>query len=184
MSTNYNSTTKDNQSEMLTEVTQDDEVIGPVDRKECHNETRKPWHRGVHVYLFSKEGKLYLTQRSLHKDTAAGLWTVSASGHVKYGKDYKETILKEIREELGITAEVEYLDKIIIDYGSEREVLVVYVGITDKKPHINKTEVMKIEEFDYFEITNKFLKGEFDLSGGSRNTFKAILENGKLENII
>lgn len=39
---NYNPQTSDNQNELLYEVDEFDNVIGPVSRNECHNESRKP----------------------------------------------------------------------------------------------------------------------------------------------
>lgn len=94
----YNPHATDDQEEFLYHVTPDDEVIGLVTRRECHNETTKPWHRAMHVYLFDKDGNLYLSQRSLTKDMGAGKWIISASGHITYGQEYEEVALREVEE--------------------------------------------------------------------------------------
>lgn len=177
---NFNPKSTSNVSEMLTEVDENDNVIGPVVRLECHNETRKPWHRGAHLYLFDVKGDLYLSQRSLKTDTAPGQWTVSAGGHVKFGKTYEETMLGEAKEELGLEVKVEMIDKLVIDYGSEREIIGIFVGITDKTPYTENDKVAQIKLFKFEEVVNDFMSGKFDLSGGSRDSFRFIIENGTL----
>ncbi len=42
----------------------------------------------------------------------ASCYTSSASGHVSAGENYEETAPRELEEELGISAELEYLTKI------------------------------------------------------------------------
>ncbi|PIZ59321.1 hypothetical protein COY20_02005 [Candidatus Shapirobacteria bacterium CG_4_10_14_0_2_um_filter_40_12] len=178
--TNYNPQNTDRKNEFLCEVDKNDNLIGPVTREECHNETRKPWHRSTHAYLFDENGNLYLSQRSFSKDTAAGQWTVSAGGHVKFGTTPEATINKELEEELGVKVNLELIDKLIIDYGSEREVLYIFAGITGDKPRFNPNEVNQIKLFDFNTIINDFNSGKFDLSGGSRDTFKHIIKTGTL----
>lgn len=180
MITNYNANTSDRQKETLWEVDQDDTVVGPVTRAECHNETRKPWHRTTHVYLFNKEGKLYLSQRSFAKDTAPGCWTVSAGGHVQYNFNPLDTAEKEVGEELGILAKLEQIDKLIVDYGTEREVIYIFAGVTDKKPKFNPNEVNQVKLFDFQTLIDDFANGKFDLSGGSRDSFKHVINSGSL----
>lgn len=181
MTTNYNSQTTDRGKELLCEVDQDDNLIGPVTREECHNETRKPWHRSIHLYLFDNKGKLYLSQRSFSKDTAAGKWTVSAGGHIKFGDTPENTVMKEVTEELGIQTKPEQIDKLIIDYGSEREVIYIFAGVTSDKLKFNPNEVNQIKIFDYEALVNDFQAGKFDLSGGSRDTFKQAIRTGSLK---
>lgn len=123
---NYNKNTTDNQQELLVEVDENDNVIGAVTREECHNQTRKPWHRTTHIYLFNKKGDLYLSQRSLTKDTAAGLWTVSSGGHIEYGSTPEKTAKKELLEELEILVDLELIDKCSVDYATEKEIISIF----------------------------------------------------------
>ena len=180
VSGNFNANSTSNLSEMLTEVDENDNVLGPILRLECHNETRKPWHRGAHLYLFDTTGGLYLSQRSLTTDTAPGQWTVSAGGHVKFGSTYERTMQEETQEELDLNIPVELIDKLVIDYGSEREIIGIFVGITDKKPKVNNDKVEQIKLFNLKNLIKEFTDGTFDLSGGSRDSFRYIIENGKI----
>lgn len=175
ISENYNPKTHDNQNELLFRVTEDDKEIGSVFREECHNETTKPYHRTTHVYLFDKQGNLFLSQRSRKKDTAAGHWTVSAAGHVKYGDSYEQTAEKEVAEELGIKVPLEMIDKLAIDYGSEREIIGIFAGNTAQIPTPNIDEVEQVKTFIFDDIVKEFQSGTFDLSGGSRDSFKHVI---------
>jgi len=181
VSNNYNPNTNDNPEELLIEVTEDDEVIGQVTRKECHNETRRPWHRSIHIFLFNLKGDLYLSQRGKKKDTAPGEWTVSAAGHVNLGESYEEAAKIELEEELGLNIGLKLIDKFAIDYGSEREVVAIFAGVTEKEPTIKEEEVEQIKVFNFESIVKKFKNKQFDLSGGSRDSFLHVIKSGSLK---
>lgn len=181
---NYNEQSTDNKNELFWEVDSNNNPIGSVTRYECHNETRKPWHRSVHIYLFNTKGNIYFTKRGLRKDTAAGLWTVSAAGHVKYGDSSKTTAERELMEELNIKTRLSQIDILKIDYGTEREIIEIFTGVADSTPRINPDEVEQLKLYRFKDICAKFLSGEFDLSGGSRDTFKHVLQTETLKNYI
>lgn len=82
-------------------VNERDEVTGQAPRREVH--ARGLWHRAVHVLVFNARGEVFLQKRSLKKDTAAGKWDSSSSGHLDTGEDYDAAAVRELREELGLT---------------------------------------------------------------------------------
>ena len=178
---NYNSKTTDDQQEFLIEVTQDDKTIGKIRREECHNESKKPWHRTTHTYLFTPDGNIILGRRSNTKDTGAGGWSSSVAGHVNWGESYDEAAKIELGEELGLKIRLTRIDKIAVDFGSEREFIAIYVGVTEKINSILASELMDVKTFDYKDIVKRFKKGTFDLSGGSRDSFKYLIETGILD---
>ena len=91
-------------SEEIFDVVNDhDEVIGQAPRREVH--ARGLWHRAVHVLVYNARGQIFLQKRSLKKDTAAGLWDSSSSGHVDSGEDYDPCAVREVREEIGLHLE-------------------------------------------------------------------------------
>jgi len=177
---NYNSNTTDPQDELLCHVTEDDKLIGPIKRRICHNETSRPWHRTVHLYLFDKKGRLYLTKRSQNKDVVPGKWTVSAGGHVNSGQTYIEAVREETNEELNLRIDFEILGKINIEYETEREIITIFAAITSKEPTIDKEETSKIKTFDLQKIIKKFKTEKFDLSINSRDSFRHIIKTGSL----
>lgn len=87
--------------EIFDVVNERDEVVGQAPRSEVHR--RKLWHRAVHVLVFNARGDIFLQKRSMLKDTAAGLWDSSSSGHVDSGEDYDACAVRELREEIGLS---------------------------------------------------------------------------------
>lgn len=87
--------------EMLTQVTEADEVLGPVPRSRVHGNPALI-HRSVHVLVFGQDGRLLLQKRSMRKDTQPGKWDTSVGGHVGFGQSYEEAARREAAEELGI----------------------------------------------------------------------------------
>lgn len=84
-------------------VDEQDRVIGREVRPEVHR--RKLRHRAVHVLVFNRAGQVFLQKRSMKKDSAPGAWDSSASGHLDCGESYEVCAPRELREELGVTAE-------------------------------------------------------------------------------
>lgn len=69
-------------------------------------------HGTVHVWVVRKKETGYdvlLQKRSATKDSFPGCYDISSAGHVEAGFDYKESALRELKEELGITAKEEEL---------------------------------------------------------------------------
>lgn len=87
--------------EMLTRVTEEDDVLGPVPRSQVHGNPALI-HRSVHILVLSPEGRLLLQKRSLRKDTQPGKWDTSVGGHVGFGQSYEEAARREAEEELGM----------------------------------------------------------------------------------
>lgn len=87
-----------------------DRVVGEASRAEVHAKGLN--HRAVHVFVFNAEGELFLQKRSRHKDRHPGVWDSSASGHVEVGQTYEHAAAREIGEELGVSAPVEFVAKL------------------------------------------------------------------------
>ncbi|MFT4547478.1 MAG: 16S rRNA (adenine1518-N6/adenine1519-N6)-dimethyltransferase [Verrucomicrobiales bacterium] len=64
-------------------------------------------HRAMHLFAFNKRGDLFLQKRSVLKDSCPGLWDSSAAGHLDVGESYVDCAVRELDEELGVTAELE-----------------------------------------------------------------------------
>lgn len=86
--------------EIFDVVNERDEVIDRQPRREVHRLGLK--HRAVHLLVFNSRGEVFLQKRSLKKDTAAGLWDSSTSGHLDSGEDYDACAMRELREEIGL----------------------------------------------------------------------------------
>ena len=83
-------------------VTEDGRVTGKATRKECHSGSFL-LHPVVHLHIFNHAGELYLQKRALDKDIQPGKWDTSVGGHVDYGEEILQALLREANEELGIS---------------------------------------------------------------------------------
>lgn len=91
-----------NLEELFDVVDERDQVVGQAPRRIVH---ANGWrHRAIHVLVFNAAGKVFLHQRSMQKDLFPGRWDSSCAGHVGAGEDYDPTAVRELAEELGITA--------------------------------------------------------------------------------
>ncbi len=65
-------------------------------------------HRTVHIWVVRKRADggldVLLQKRSKDKDAYPGCYDVSSAGHVQAGDDFGSSAIRELREELGITA--------------------------------------------------------------------------------
>lgn len=86
--------------ELFDVVDENDEVVGKAARSEVHS--KNLLHRAVHVFVFNKNGDLWLQRRSLRKDMNPGVWDSSVSGHLDSGEGYLSAAVREMGEEIGI----------------------------------------------------------------------------------
>ncbi len=71
-------------------------------KSEAHK--RGLYHPTVHVWCYSRRGEVLLQLRSHDKRTHPGLWDVSVAGHIVSGESAKMGAVREMEEELGISA--------------------------------------------------------------------------------
>lgn len=112
--------------EQLAVVDAQDWVIEIRDRDEIHRLGLR--HRAVHILIFNQKQELFLQKRSPKKDLNPGLWDSSAAGHVDAGEAYKDCIIREVHEELGVKLNTapEFLFKLSPSYENGMEFINVY----------------------------------------------------------
>jgi mutator protein MutT len=119
---------QDNKAERFPIVDEEGRVIGAATRGECHNGSRL-LHPVVHLHVFNSQGEVYLQKRPTWKDIQPGKWDTSVGGHLDYGETPEQALVREVREELGITDfEPERVGQYVFDSRREREL--VYVNRT------------------------------------------------------
>lgn len=118
----------DNKKELFPIVNEQGEVLGSITRGEAHD-GRKVLHPVVHLHLFNSNGDLYLQRRPDWKDIQPGKWDTACGGHIDFGETPEEALLREVREELGVT-----------DYVPERLGMYVFNSLTERElVYVNKT---------------------------------------------
>jgi isopentenyl-diphosphate delta-isomerase len=76
-----------------------DRIIGYKDRKDI---TLDDIYRISSLWLINDNKEFLLSQRALTKKQSPGLWTNAADGTVEKGETYRQNMLKEAKEELGL----------------------------------------------------------------------------------
>lgn len=156
--------TPSNKEEIFDIVNDNDEVIGSAERRDVH--AKKLTHRSVHAIFFNWSRNILLQKRALGKDTYPGIWTTSCSGHVDSGESYEDALLRECREELGVSLKISdfnYVGKIPACEETGFEFTQVYT-ITNTGPFMfPHTEVQSLDwmPLDMFEIQVKIMPHMF-----------------------
>ena len=149
----------DNQQERFPKVDEEGRVLGCILRSEAHDGT-KVLHPVVHLHLFNKMGELYLQKRPEWKDIQPGKWDTATGGHIDYGESVNEALLREVREELGVTEfEPRFLARYIFDGKRERELVYVFTTVYDGEVCPNPEELAGGRFFTREEIMGMMGKG-------------------------
>lgn len=134
---------QDNNQEMFPIVDEEGNILSAATRGECHSGS-KLLHPVVHLHLFNSKGELYLQKRPQWKDIQPGKWDTAVGGHIDLGEHVEQALLREVREELGITALTSspvLIAKYVFESTRERELVFVHRTVYDG-------EVSPSEELD------------------------------------
>jgi 16S rRNA (adenine1518-N6/adenine1519-N6)-dimethyltransferase len=136
--------------ELFDVVDRDDRVIRQERRSVVH--AQGLLHRAVHVFVFNSRGQLLVQRRSASKDEYPLTYTSSASGHVGAGETYDECAPRELREEIGLEAPLEFLVKLPASSQTANEHTVLFRAATDATPTPDEDEVASLTYFGLEEL--------------------------------
>jgi isopentenyldiphosphate isomerase len=66
-------------------------------------------HRAAYILVFNRAGELFVQKRTMSKDIYPGYWDVAAGGVVLAGESYELSAGRELEEELGVKAQLNFL---------------------------------------------------------------------------
>ena len=161
-------------AEAVIQVTENDEVIGPISKLDSHHQDGK-YHRAFSVMLFDSSGRLLLQRRASHKITFPDVWANSCCSHplhsdeemeLKNALGVKRAAIRKLEQELGIHPSQVPIDK--FDFVTkmryqarqdedwiEREIdhcLVIHADV-DVNPNPNEvSEIMWVSQEDLEEM--------------------------------
>lgn len=128
------------------------------------------WHASVHMWIVRPNDRsgydVLLQRRSMNKDSNPGCYDISSAGHMSAGQEPMEAAIREIGEELGITAAPEDLTYIGIHRGvfdgnfygrpfHDREYSYCYLytrPVDIESLHLQAEEVESVRWIDYDEL--------------------------------
>jgi len=165
--------------EILDVVDENDTIIGEASLSQCHKEGL--WHRTVTIFLFNKKGEMLVQKRSPHTARPNKL-CASASGHIRGGEFYTEGAKIELKEELGINAELRSLSKYSMelfysDGTVDREHYMIFICNYDGSFDLQEEEVASLDFFSVDEIKDMLKKDKDVFTPGFREAFKHYLEH-------
>lgn len=122
----------DNNNELLPVVTPEGTVVGKATRGECHDGRSMLLHPVVHLHVFNPQGEVYLQHRPAWKSIQPNRWDTAVGGHIDLDETPKEALLRETREEIGLTDFTpRFLCRYVHESECERELVYVYTTTTD-----------------------------------------------------
>jgi len=150
--------------EYLTVVDSNDNQIGTEEKVKCHLPNGK-LHRAFTILLFSKDGKLLLTQRSMSKMLWPGDWDGTVASHPRQSETYVSSAERRLPQEIGITCKLDYLFKFEYhvpykNVGSENEICGTLIGIIEdpRKIKLMKDEISATKWVNFHELMAEIKK--------------------------
>lgn len=137
--------------ELLDIVNDEDIVIDQQMRSTAHQLGLQ--HRGVHVFLFTRDRKMLVQKRSVDRAASPSALDCSVSEHVKAGESYLNAAIRGIQEEMGLEEiEIQPLARIKMNYGpNDNEISTIFEGTID--PASVRFDPVEIQEVNYYPTT-------------------------------
>ncbi len=149
-------------AEEIFEIVDDNNnIIGESTRKQAHEKGLT--HKSVMFFIFNKKGELFLNQRSTKKEFNPGYYSIVLGGHVTKGDSYEQTVIREAKEEAGITEKPHFLANFQSRYKEkDKENVALYYFVINREPILDKNEIehgkfTPIEKIEYFLKKEKFI---------------------------
>ena len=138
-----------------------DEVTGQAPRSLCHGRPDLV-HRVVHVLVRHPDGRILLQKRALTKQVQPGKWDMSVGGHVSSGETCEEAVLREMNEELGVSAalpDLTFLFEFKLRNSFESENARVYSFVSPGPFSFRKEEIDSVAFFTPEELKRRLAEG-------------------------
>ena len=135
--------------ELFDIVSDADTVTGQETRAVVHQLGLQ--HRGVHLLLSDRVGRLLIQKRSADKRQYASLWDCSVSEHVQAGESYPDAAVRGAKEEMRVDVSgLRPLFKFRMEYGpNDNEISVVYEG--EVEPASVQFDAEEVSEVAYVQ---------------------------------
>jgi isopentenyl-diphosphate delta-isomerase len=138
-------------------VNENDNETGLMGKTEAHE--KGVLHRAVSVFVINTDGDWLLQRRAFGKYHSAGLWTNACCSHPLPGESTMDAAKRRLSEEMGMDCELiplfNFTYREILENGLiEHELDYVFLGISNRVPVINDSEVAEYKYFNFNELKN------------------------------
>ncbi|MEW4925383.1 NUDIX domain-containing protein [Algibacter sp. 2305UL17-15] len=147
------------------------------------------YHNTAHLWLFTKEKEILLSQRSAKKAICPLLWDVSVAGHIDAGETPKQAAIREGFEEIGITLKEDDLELIgvfncfqsyengIIDNEFHNTFIAeLKVPLSELTLQEEEVEALKLVSFKEFEALLENIGENDHFVASNKNYYELILQ--------
>ena len=156
--------------EMVDVLTETGKFTDNVEMKQlCHK--KGLWHRAVAVFIINSKKQVLLQKRSKNKKMWPDMWDISAGGHVLAGEFGFQAIIREIKEELGLSVKKEEIIFIGCSTSINKkgdilnkhfnEYYIMTKDIDEKNLSLQKEEVSEVKWINKEEIIER-IKNNYD----------------------
>jgi 16S rRNA (adenine1518-N6/adenine1519-N6)-dimethyltransferase len=169
---------QDVNGEMFDMVDEQNRVIDQKPRGVVHREKLR--HRAIHIFVFNKRGELFLQRRSRWKDAHPRRWDSSAAGHVNAGDDYDTTAPRELEEELGVRAPLDFTGEIAACRNTGWEFVKIYRATHEGPFRLPPAEIECGAFFSIAQIQRWLDARPKDFATGFTECWRTLAANGRL----
>jgi isopentenyldiphosphate isomerase len=128
------------------EVDENDNVIGSRPRNDFY--TGKYIHRSTYLILLNSKNKILIQKRTSTKKWYPNLYTFAVARTVQKGESYEDSMIKGLKEKIGIFTPVKFLFKFFFQEKSDRAFRAVFIGKSDDEIKPNKKDIVEIKWID------------------------------------
>lgn len=151
-------------------LTEDGELTGRTGARDAVHRDGD-WHRTAHLWVMVGGNELLLQKRSRTKENHPGLWDLSCAGHLDAGEEPEDGALRELKEELGLTAERDRLrflfkrkNRFLLNNGTyiDNEWPHVFLLELTSRPDVtvDPEEVEAVDYLDWREFQRRWESGD------------------------
>lgn len=97
--------------ELIDLADKDGKLLGTSELKSIIHQ-KGYYHHTAHIWFYTSNGAILLSQRSAKKTICPLMWDVSVAGHIDAGETPKQAAIRETEEEIGLTISEEDLHQI------------------------------------------------------------------------